>query len=185
MEEDKVPAQAPDEVVADETVEVTPDDETGNDKTADGESSATARETSAAWDDVISEVSKLGDALNTWAKSAAADPENRRRLEQVQAGMTEMADQAEKAFREVAESEQGTKVRQAADETGKVVGDTIQKAADAAAPTVAMVFANLADVFGKAATAVSESKPAEPKDADAAKVASDPTPSDGEARSEG
>jgi hypothetical protein len=122
-----------------------------------------------AWNDVLSSVGQLGDAITKWAKTAADDPENRRRLGEVRAGMDDMARQAQETFEGIDETEFGRRVRQGADQTGRVVGDAAQRVSDAAAPHVAVIFAGLADAFGQAAASVDESakrraeRPAEPE----------------------
>jgi hypothetical protein len=110
-----------------------------------------------AWDDVLARVSELGDAISKWAKTAADDPENRRKLDDVRAGMDDMARQAQETFEDIDETEFGRQVRQGAETTGRVVGEAAQKVSDAAAPHVALIFAGLADAFGRAAASVDES----------------------------
>ena len=110
-----------------------------------------------AWDDVLSRVGDLGDSISRWAKTAADDPANRRRLDEIRAGMDDMARQAQETFEGIDETEFGRKVREGAERTGRVVGDAAQKVSDAAAPHVAVIFAGLADAFGRAAAGVDES----------------------------
>jgi hypothetical protein len=127
------------------------------------ENETPAADIADAWDDVLARVGELGDSISRWAKAASDDPENRRRWEEVRVGMDEMARKAEEAFNEAADSEQGARMRRTAEDAGKVVGDGAQRVADAAAPTVAVVFASLAEAFGQAATAVGESAAPAPR----------------------
>ncbi len=112
---------------------------------------------SQAWDDVLSEVNRLGDAISNWARTAAEDPENRRKLDEIQAGMDDMARQAQDTFEDMEGTDWGKQVRGGLEETGRVVGGAAQRVSDAAAPHVALIFAGLADAFGKAAAGVDES----------------------------
>ena len=118
-----------------------------------GEPSPPAADMGKAWDDVLAGVNQLSDALGKWAKAAADDPENRRRLDQVRAGMDDMSRQAESAFNDISSSEFGAQVRQGAQQ----VGEAAQRAGEAAAPHVAAVFGGLAEAFGTAADKVGES----------------------------
>jgi hypothetical protein len=160
------------------------DAEAGTGEPAADPSSASASDPrpAEAWDDVLAKVTDLGDAISRWAKTAKDDPENRRKLDEVKAGMNDMARQAQTTFESIDETEFGKSVRQGAEETGRVLGDAAQRVSDAAAPHVAVIFAGLADAFGKAAASVDEqarraSAPAGPARTSAsASDAADPEP---------
>jgi hypothetical protein len=109
-----------------------------------------------AWVDVVARLGDLGEAVSAWAKAAADNPDNRRHLDEVRAGVNDMAGKAEAAFAQVASSDIGQQVKAGATEAGEAIGDAAQKASAAAAPHVASAFAGLADVFGRAATKVDE-----------------------------
>lgn len=117
---------------------------------------AQSAEVSAAWREVVSRMSDLGEAVSAWAKAAADNPENRRHLEEVRSGVNDMASKAGAAFSDVAQSDFGQQVSQGAQQAGEAIGDTAQKLSDAAAPHVASAFAGLADVFGRAAQRVDD-----------------------------
>jgi hypothetical protein len=112
--------------------------------------------TADAWNDVVSRMSELGIALSAWAKSAADDPQNKQRLEQVRAGVDEMARQADVAFGRVTSSDFGQQVSQGAQQAGDAIGGAAQQVSDVAAPHVATALSGLAGVFGRAAAKVDE-----------------------------
>jgi hypothetical protein len=99
---------------------------------------------------------ELGSALSAWAKSAADDPMNKQRLNQVRAGVDEMARQADAALGRVTSSDFGQQVSQGAQQAGDAIGDAAQQVSAAAAPHVATALSGLASVFGKAAVKVDE-----------------------------
>jgi len=112
--------------------------------------------TSEAWNDVIARMTELGAAVSAWAKSAADDPENRQRLQQVRAGVDEMARQADAVFGKVASSDLGQQFSQGAQQAGEAIGDAAQQVSEAAAPHVATALSGLAGMFGRAAAKVDE-----------------------------
>jgi hypothetical protein len=110
-----------------------------------------------AWEQVVRKLSELSDAISVWAKAAADTPENRKHVDDVRAGVNDMARQANEAFASVSGSEFGRKFAQGADEMGTAIGEGASEFGAAAAPHVASAFAGLADVFGRAAQKVGES----------------------------
>jgi hypothetical protein len=112
--------------------------------------------TADAWNDVVARMGELGSALSAWAKSAADDPANKQRLNQVRAGVDEMARQADAALGKVTSSDFGQQVTQGAQQAGDAIGDAAQQVSAAAAPHVATALSGLASVFGKAAAKVDE-----------------------------
>ena len=135
---------------------------------AAGAPKAAQADVNGAWEDVLSEITKLGDAIGRWTKTAADDPENRRRLEQIRLGMDDVASKAEQSFNDISRSEFGSQVRESATQVGQAVGGAAQQVGEAAAPHVAAVFGSLADAFGSAATKVDESVQQRKAAADAA-----------------
>ncbi len=111
---------------------------------------------SEAWAEVVSRMGELSTAVAAWAKAAADNPENRRRLDEVKNGVNDMAKQADAAFAHVTSSDFGQQVKSGAEEAGAAIGDAAQKVSEAAAPHVATAFAGLAGMFGKAAEKVEE-----------------------------
>ncbi len=140
--------------------EPTAPDESADETTA--ESSAEPSETSAgpsasdAWKDVVARMAEFGAAISRWAKSAADDPENRARLEQLKSGMNDIARKTDAAFSSAMDSDFGRQVQQGAEQAGKAIGDAAQEISQAAAPHVATAFAGLAEMFGKAAAKIDE-----------------------------
>ena len=57
--------------------------------------------TAEAWAQVVNKLSELSDAIAAWAKAAADTPENRRHVDDVRAGVNDMARQANEAFASV------------------------------------------------------------------------------------
>jgi hypothetical protein len=121
-----------------------------------GAAPAQGSPTADAWSDVVARMSDLGIALSAWARSAADDPQNKQRLEQVRAGVDEMARQADSAFGRVTSSDFGQQVSQGAQQAGDAIGGAAQQVSDAAAPHVATALSGLAGVFGRAAAKVDE-----------------------------
>jgi len=120
-------------------------------------SAAAGPTTAEAWQLVVCKLSELSDAVAVWAKAAADTPENRKHVEDVRAGVNDMARQANEAFASVSGSEFGRQFAQGADQMGAAIGEGASEFGAAAAPHVASAFAGLADVFGRAAQKVGES----------------------------
>jgi hypothetical protein len=119
---------------------------------------------------------ELGLALSAWARSAADDPQNKQRLEQVKAGVNEMARQADNAFGKVTSTDFGQQVSQGAQQAGDAIGDAAQQVSDAAAPHVATALSGLAGVFGRAAAKVDEAVNRERAAQQAAEAPATPAP---------
>jgi len=109
-----------------------------------------------AWDDVVLKLRELGEAMAAWTKAAADTPENRRHLDEVRAGVSDVARQANDAFSSVASSDFGRQVSESATQVGQAIGTTAHEVGQAAGPAVASAFAGLADMFGRAAHKVDE-----------------------------
>ncbi|MDR3687272.1 MAG: hypothetical protein P4L93_09985 [Coriobacteriia bacterium] len=125
---------------------------------ASAASSASSAPTAAeAWEQVVRKLSELSDAIAVWAKAAADTPENRKHVDDVRAGINDVARQANEAFASVSGSDFGRQFAQGADQMGTAIGETATEFGAAAAPHVASAFAGLADVFGRAAQKVGES----------------------------
>lgn len=111
---------------------------------------------SEAWDRVVASMAELGDAIAAWTRSAADDPQNRQRLDQVKAGVDDLGKKADSAFEQVKGSDFGQQVSEGAQQAGQAIGDAAQQVQQTAAPHVASAFSGLADMFGKAAAKVDE-----------------------------
>lgn len=109
-----------------------------------------------AWDDVISRMTDLGDAVGRWAKAAANDPNAHQKLDQVRTGINDIAQKADAALGHVVHSEFGQQVKGGAEQAGQAISDAAQQMTQAAAPHVRNAFAGLSDVFGKAAAKMDE-----------------------------
>ena len=120
-------------------------------------SAASGPTAAEAWQLVVCKLSELSDAVAVWSKAAADTPENRKHVEDVRAGVNDMARQANEAFASVSGSEFGRQFAQGADQMGAAIGEGASEFGAAAAPHVASAFAGLADVFGRAAQKVGES----------------------------
>ena len=121
-----------------------------------GEATPSGQSAGEAWGDVVSRLGELGDAISAWAKAAADTPENRKHLDDVRAGLDDVAQRANEAFSNVASSDFGRQVADGATQVGRDIGSTAQEIGQAAAPAVARAFAGLADAFGRAAEKVGE-----------------------------
>jgi hypothetical protein len=109
-----------------------------------------------AWNDVVTKLSELSDAISAWAKAAADTPENRKHVDDVRNGVDDMARRANEAFASVSGSDFGRQFAEGASQMGSAIGESAQEFGAAAAPHVATAFAGLADVFGRAAQKVGE-----------------------------
>lgn len=118
---------------------------------AASETGRTGPSAGEAWAGVIVKLGELGDAISAWAKAAADTPENREHIDEVRAGVNDMAKQANEAFSTVASSDFGRQVAEGATQMGTTIGETAQEFGQAAAPHVASAFAGLANAFGRAA----------------------------------
>lgn len=117
---------------------------------------------SEAWSEVVDKMSQLGDAITAWAKAAAHDPENKRHVDELRAGLNGLTARAGEAFETVKESDLGQQVGEAADKAGAAIGEAAEKVTTAAAPHVASAFGALSEAFGKAAHKVGTSVSSQP-----------------------
>ena len=121
----------------------------------------------------------LGDAISVWAKAATSEPENRKHLDDLRAGMSEIAKQADSAFSTVSGSDFASKMSEGASQAGEAIGSAASELSQAAAPHVATAFAGLAEVFGMAAQKMGEAATttaAEPHDRPAPQPPATPQP---------
>jgi ElaB/YqjD/DUF883 family membrane-anchored ribosome-binding protein len=117
---------------------------------------------SQAWQEVLARMSDLGDAMAQWTKVAAHEAGTKKKLDQVRAGVDDMAKKANATLGH-AESEFGQQMKEGAEQAGQAFGDATQRMRDATEPHVKMAFAELSDAFGKAAAMMGEAKPAPSK----------------------
>jgi hypothetical protein len=118
-------------------------DETGS--TTPDQTPHSGPTTSEAWDAVLARMSDFGVAVTAWAGAAAKEPDTKEKLDQIRAGIDGIEMRTDAAL--------GRAVRSQA---GQAIGDAAHTAAEVAAPHVRNLFAELADIFGKAATKVDE-----------------------------
>lgn len=109
-----------------------------------------------AWEDVVTRMSDLGDAVARWAKAAANDPTARQKLAQIRGGINDIGQKADAAFGQVANSEFTKQVMDGAEHAGQAINDAAQHVSQAAAPHMKNAFAGLSDAFGKAAAKMDE-----------------------------
>jgi len=109
-----------------------------------------------AWEEVVTRMSDLGDAVGRWAKAAANDPTARQKLAQIRGGINEIGRKADAAFGQVANSEFTHQVKDGAEQAGQAISDAAQHVSQAAAPHMKNAFAGLSDAFGKAAAKMDE-----------------------------
>jgi hypothetical protein len=121
-----------------------------------------------AWEEVLGAMRELGDAVSSWAQTAAQDPETRRHLDELRSGVSDMAREADEAFTSLSNSDFGKSVSQGASQAGEAIGNAAMEFGQAAAPHVAAAFAGLAEVFGQAAQHMGEA--AEKRSAASAKA---------------
>jgi sulfite reductase alpha subunit-like flavoprotein len=133
-----------------------------------------------AWEDVVTRLRDLGEAISAWTKAAADTPENRKHLEEVRSGVNEIGRQTTQAFTSVTSGDFGRQVSEGATQVGQAIGDTAHEFGQAAAPVFASAFAGLSEAFGRAAQKVEESAaqraeaPAEPAAEPQAQASAEP-----------
>jgi hypothetical protein len=137
---------------------------------------------SEAWGDVLGAMASFGEAVSTWARAALDEPENRKHLEDLRAGVSEMAREADAAVSQIGESEFGKQLQESAMHAGEAIGGAASEFGQTAAPHVATAFTTLAEVFSYAAEKVtqaatpSSSEPAHTSKASAVVPESEDTP---------
>jgi|GEM_PF-1861421 len=109
-----------------------------------------------AWEEVVTRMSDLGDAVARWARAATNDPTARQKLAQIRGGINDIGQKADAAFGQVANSEFTQQVKDGAEQAGQAISDAAQQVSQAAAPHMKNAFAGLSDVFGKAAAKMDE-----------------------------
>ena len=137
-----------------------------------------------AWGDVVARLGELGDAISAWARAAADTPENRKHLEELRAGVEDIARQANEAISAAANSDFGRQVAEGATQVGTAIGSTAQDIGQAAAPHVASAFAGIADAFGRAAEKVGQAATPHPAEPPARPAPEPPAPAEPKAASE-
>ena len=120
---------------------------------------STAPTASQAWQNVLERMSDLGAAMEQWTKMAASEADTRQKFEQVRAGINDIAQKADSALGH-AESKLGQQVVEGAEQAGQAFGDAAQRMREATEPHVKNAFADLSDIFGKAAARMGEPSPA-------------------------
>lgn len=130
---------------------------------------------SQAWYDVLARMSDLGDAVARWTKTAANDPDNKQKLDQVRMSINDIARKADAGLGHVSGSEFGQQFKGGAEQAGQAIGEAAQHVTEVAAGNVKSVFVGLSDAFGKAAAKIDEATPrrSEPDPSDAKPPAPD------------
>ena len=114
---------------------------------------------SQAWQNVLARMSDLGDAVGQWTKVAANEADTKQKFEQVRADINDIAQKAAIALGQ-AESESGQQVKKGIEQAGQAFGGAAQRVREATQPHVKDAFADLSDIFGKAAVRIGEPSPA-------------------------
>ena len=117
---------------------------------------------SQAWQNVLARMSDLGAAMEQWTKMAASEADTKQKFEQIRAGINDMAQKTDIALGH-AESGLGQQLKADAEQAGQAFGDAAQRMRGATEPYVKDAFADLSDIFGKAAARMGEPSPAQPK----------------------
>jgi hypothetical protein len=110
-----------------------------------GSTSSPEPTTGEAWDAVVARMNDLSAAVGRWTRAAANEPDTKDKLDQFRAGIDDIGMKADAAL--------GRAVRS---EAGRAIGDAAHAVGDVAAPHVKNLFAELADIFEKAARKVDE-----------------------------
>lgn len=112
---------------------------------------ADAAEASRAWTGVVAELDALGEAIGRWAKAAANDPENRRRLDELGGRLEGFMSEVGSTIKHTADSEVGQSFREAAEKTGEAFRQAGERVSEEMGPRLASAFKSAAERLGHAA----------------------------------
>lgn len=113
-------------------------------------------EANSAWQDVVEEFDALGEAIARWAKSAVADPDNKRRLDELGDRLENLIDDVGASIKGAAEGDVGQSFREAADKTGEAFKVAGQRFSDEVGPRLASAFRTVGDKLRGAADRMDE-----------------------------
>ncbi len=133
-------------------------DETTTTPPAEEPSEPTAEPTSqdadahgTAWNDVLSQIDALGDAISRWTRAAVNDPENRARAYEVKDHVEQMANSVSEAVDGAVETDIGQQIKDAAAKTGEALKAAGNRVGDEVAPRMASAFRGAAEKLHQAA----------------------------------
>lgn len=124
-------------------------------------STGTESAASEAWNEVVSELNALGEAVRRWVSAAASDEENKRRAAELKAAFERIAGDVSATIKDAADSEVGHSFKDAADKTGEAFKKAGEKISEEAGPKVASAFRSLSDKFRETAQKMEERVAAE------------------------
>jgi hypothetical protein len=125
--------------------------------------------TGDAWRDVVAQLEAFTEAVGRWAKAAVQDPDNKRRVEELKAGMDKIASSIGEAADKAADSEVGQSFKEAAGKTGDAFKVAGQKIGSEVGPHLAGAFKTASDKLREAADKIEQKtetpteEPTEPK----------------------
>ncbi len=108
-------------------------------------------ESAEAWSAVVTELDSLGDAIKRWAKAAVADPDNRRRMDELGDRLQGLLDDVGSAVRATTDSDVGQSFREAADKTGDAFRQAGERISEEVGPRLAGTFKGVGERLREAA----------------------------------
>lgn len=104
-----------------------------------------------AWRDVVAQLEAFTEAVGRWAKAAVKDPDNKRRVEELKAGMDKIASSIGEAADKATDSEVGQSFKEAAEKTGEAFKVAGQKFGSEVGPHLAGAFKTASEKLHEAA----------------------------------
>jgi hypothetical protein len=120
-------------------------------QTESGTDEESRGEARAAWQDVISQLDELGEAMGRWARAAVNDPDAKRHAEQFSEQMEIVADKVSTAVDDASKSDVGQQFKDAAAKTGEAFRKAGETVSAEVAPRMASAFRSAAEGLHQAA----------------------------------
>lgn len=115
-----------------------------------------------AWADVVRRMDELGAAIARWGVAARHDPQVKKHADELSAQFKAMGNKVGEVVDDVAQSDFGQQVTEAADKAGAAIGEGVDKFGKAAAPHVSSAFTSISDALNKAAQSLDKALAKEP-----------------------
>jgi len=134
-----------------------------------------------AWEQVMRSFDDLGKSVSGWANAVKDDPANRKRAEELRAGLEDMGKQVGVAVDRATKSDFAEHVGSAATTTGGIFFDSAKRFGEEVGPHVAGAMVAVADglrdaIEGLRARTTSSAQPAPPAEPQHAQTPPGPTP---------
>lgn len=103
------------------------------------------------WKEVVRSLDDFGSAVTEWGAAVRDDPENRRRMKELQASLESMGKSVGEMADSAVKSDVGKEMRSAFVATGEVVASSAKRVTDEVSPFVAGAFRTAAGIMHEAA----------------------------------